>query len=394
MPVKTIRNLDLAGKKVLVRVDFNVPLKGEVITDDTRIRAALPTLEYILEQGGIPILMSHLGRPKGSPKPELSLRPVSVRLAELLGRNVAMAPDCIGPAVQKIASSLAKGDVLLLENLRFHAEEEKNDEGFAEELSRLGDVYVNDAFGAAHRAHASTEGVARLLDAAAGILMEKEVSFLSRIVENPEKPFVAIIGGAKVSSKIGVLESLLPKCSTLIIGGGMAYTFLKVQGMTIGNSLVEEDYLKTAESLLAESKKTGTEIILPLDHVVASEFAENAAAEMVDDANVPDGKVALDIGPKTLEVLRARIAGAKSLVWNGPMGVFEFDAFAKGTLEVAGMVAECNGTTVVGGGDSVAAVNKFGLADRIDHVSTGGGASLEFLEGKTLPGIAALQRME
>jgi phosphoglycerate kinase len=394
MPVKTIRNLDLALKKVLVRVDFNVPLKGEVITDDTRIRAALPTLEYILEQGGTPILMSHLGRPKGSPKPELSLRPVSVRLAELLGRNVAMAPDCIGPAVQEIASSLAKGDVLLLENLRFHAEEEKNDEGFAEELSRLGDVYVNDAFGAAHRAHASTEGVARLLDAAAGILMEKEVSFLSRIVENPEKPFVAIIGGAKVSSKIGVLESLLPKCSTLIIGGGMAYTFLKVQGMTIGNSLVEEDYLKTAESLLAESKKTGTEIILPLDHVVASEFAENAAAEMVDDVNVPDGKVALDIGPKTLEVLRARIAGAKSLVWNGPMGVFEFDAFAKGTLEVAEMVAECNGTTVVGGGDSVAAVNKFGLADRIDHVSTGGGASLEFLEGKTLPGIAALQRIE
>ncbi len=394
MPVKTLKDLDLSGKRVLVRVDFNVPLKADVITDDTRIRAALPTLKYVLGQGGSLVLMSHLGRPNGESKPELSLRPIATRLSELLGKKVEMAPDCIGADVERMASSLQKGGVLLLENLRFHAEEEKNDPTFAEALSRVGDLYVNDAFGAAHRAHASTEGVCRFLDAVAGFLMEKEVSFLSRIVLNPGKPFIAIIGGAKVSSKIGVLESLLPKCSSLIIGGGMAYTFLKVQGKTIGNSLVEDDYLETAESLLSESQKSGAEIILPVDHVVAKEFAENAAPEDVDDANVPDGRVALDIGPKTLDILRTRIAGAKSLVWNGPMGVFEFDAFARGTLEVAKMVAACSGTTVVGGGDSVAAVNKFGLADSIDHVSTGGGASLEFLEGKTLPGIAALQRME
>ena len=323
----------------------------------------------------------------------MSLRPVSARLSELLGKSVTMADDCIGGDVENLAASLGSGDVLLLENTRFHAGEEKNDPAFAAQLAKLGDVYVNDAFGAAHRAHGSTEGVTHYLEAAAGFLMAKEVSFLSRMVENPEKPFVAIIGGAKVSSKIGVLESLLPKCSTLIIGGGMAYTFLLVQGKTIGNSLVEEDFLGTAEKLLLAAKKNDTEIILPVDHVVADTFAEDAVPEQVDDVNIPDGKVALDIGPKTLAMLRDRIAAAKSLVWNGPMGVFEFDSFAKGTLEVAKMVAECGGTTVVGGGDSVAAVNKFGLSAEIDHVSTGGGASLEFLEGKVLPGIAALARI-
>ncbi|MBT3276052.1 MAG: phosphoglycerate kinase [Spirochaetales bacterium] len=394
MPVNTVKDLDLKGKKILVRVDFNVPLKNGEITDDTRIRAALPTIRYILEQDGALILMSHLGRPKGERKPELSLSPVAKRLAELLSKEVTMADDCVGADVEKQAANLEAGEILLLENLRYYSEEEKNDPEFAKKLGRLGDIYVNDAFGAAHRAHASTEGVASFLPAAAGFLMEKEVNFLSGVVGNPEKPFVAIIGGAKVSSKIGVLDSLLPKCSTLIIGGGMAYTFLKVQGKSIGKSLVEEEYLDTAANLLSEAEKHGVEIILPVDHVVAVEFSENAAPEYVDDANVPDGRVALDIGPKTLALLGHRIAGAKSLVWNGPMGVFEFEAFAKGTLEVANMVAGCAGTTVVGGGDSVAAVNKFGLAEKIDHVSTGGGASLEFLEGKTLPGIAVIERKE
>ena len=336
-------------------------------------------------------MMSHLGRPKGERKPGMSLKPVSRRLSQLLKIPVAMADDCIGREVEEAVSKLGRGDVLLLENLRFHGEEEANKPDFAAQLARLGDIYVNDAFGAAHRAHASTVGVADHLEAVAGFLMEKEVDFLSRIVENPEKPFIAVIGGAKVSSKIGVLESLLPKCSTLIIGGGMAYTFLKVKGATIGSSLVESEYLDTARKLLAASSGSGTEVILPVDHIVADKFEENAKPEVVDDVNIPDGKIAMDIGQKTLALIKGRISNAKTLVWNGPMGVFEFDSFAAGTLEVAKMVAECPGTTVVGGGDSVAAVNKFGLSERIDHVSTGGGASLEYLEGKILPGIAALQ---
>ena len=391
MPVKTVEDLDLQGKKVLVRVDFNVPLKGNEITDDTRITAALPTIKYIRDNGGAVILMSHLGRPKGERKPDLSLKPVSMRLSQLLDTAVIMADDCIGKEVEDAASKLASGGVLLLENLRFHAEEEANDPDFAAKLARLADIYVNDAFGAAHRAHASTEGVAKYLEAVAGFLMKKEIDFLSRVVENPEKPFVAVIGGAKVSSKIGVLESLLPKCSTLIIGGGMAYTFLKVNGHTVGNSLVEDDYLDTAKKLLEKASGSGTEIILPVDHIVADKFDENAVAEIVDGVDIAEGKVAMDIGKKTLALIKDRITFAKTVVWNGPMGVFEFDSFAAGTHAVAKMVADCPGTTVVGGGDSVAAVNKFGLAARIDHVSTGGGASLEYLEGKVLPGISALE---
>ena len=391
MSLKTVKDIDLKNKRVLIRVDFNVPLKEGTITDDTRIKAALPTLKYILEQEGASlILMTHLGRPKGEKEPAYSLAPVAVRLGELLEKKVIMAPDCIGDEVEKLASGLKGGDVMMLENVRFYEGETKNDPDFAASLAKLGDVYVNDAFGTAHRAHASTEGVAHHLEAAAGFLIEKEVKFFAPLLENPARPFVAIIGGAKVSTKIAVLESLLPKCTTLVIGGGMAYTFLKAQGHEIGKSLLEEDFLDTARSLLKKAKEAGVELVLPLDHVVASEFSDSAKAEQVDGADVPAGKIGMDVGPKTLEKIRDAVAAAKNVVWNGPLGVFEFDAFAKGTLEVAGYVAECSGTTVVGGGDSVAAVNKFNFADRIDHVSTGGGASLEFLEGKALPGIVAL----
>jgi len=389
---KTVEDIDLENRRVLMRADFNVPLKGDRIIDDTRIRAALPTIRYILDRPGASlVLMSHLGRPKGKSVPEMSLSPVAKHLAGLLGREVKMASDCVGEEVEKQAASLQGGQVLMLENVRFHAEEEKNDEAFAEKLASLGDVYVNDAFGTAHRAHASTEGVARFLPGAAGFLMEKEIAFLGGAVENPAKPFVAIIGGAKISTKIGVLESLLQKVDTLVIAGGMAYTFLKVQGHGIGKSLVEEDYLGTARDLLAKAADKGIDVILPMDHKVGESFDENAKAEYVDGPDVPDGKIGMDIGRKTMDSLRERVRGAKTIVWNGPLGVTEFSAFAEGTLEVAKMVAECEGTTIIGGGDSVAAVNSFGLADRIDHVSTGGGASLEFLEGKTLPGIAALQ---
>ena len=390
MAKKTVRDIDLRNKKVLVRVDFNVPIKGGKIKDDTRITAALPTLTYILDQKGASlILMSHLGRPKG-PDTENSLAPIAARLSELLGKKVVLAPDCVGPEAEKVVKAMKPGDVVLLENVRFHPEEEKNDPAFAKALASLGDVYVNDAFGTAHRAHASTEGVAHTLPAVAGFLMEKEITFLGGVLEKPEKPFVAIIGGAKVSTKIAVLESLLPKVSTFIIGGGMAYTFLKVKGVPVGKSLVEDDFAKTASDFLDAAAKAKVEVILPVDHVVASEFSETAKAEAVDGQNVPEGKVAMDVGPKTLALYKDKIAGAKTVVWNGPVGVFEFAEFAKGTLEVAKMVAACRGVTVVGGGDSVAAVNKFGLADKIKHVSTGGGASLEFLEGKELPGITAL----
>ena len=392
MAKKTVRDIDLKNKRVLMRADFNVPVKDGVITDDTRIRAALPTIKYILDQEGVSlVLMSHLGRPKGSVKPELSLRPVAKHLSNLLGREVKMAPDCIGEEVEKMAKELGAGEVLLLENLRFHAEEEKNDSEFAKKLASLGEIYVNDAFGTAHRAHASTEGVAHYLPAVAGFLMEKEIKFLGGVVENPEKPFVAIIGGAKVSTKIGVLESLLKNVNTLIIGGGMSYTFLKVLGHSIGKSLLEEEFLDTAKKLLDKASELGVKVLLPQDHLVASEFSENAEAEYVGSVDIPEGKIGMDIGKKTLDTYRDVIANAKTVVWNGPLGVFEFDNFANGTLEVAKMVAECKGTTVVGGGDSVAAVNKFGLADKIDHVSTGGGASLEYLEGKELPGIKVLE---
>ncbi len=392
MAKKSVRDIDLKNKKVLARVDFNVPLKDGAITDDTRITAALPTLKYILDQKGAKlILMSHLGRPKKGPDKENSLAPVAKRLSELLGRKVTLAPDCIGPEAEKAVAAMKPGDVVLLENVRFHPEEEKNDPAFAKALSSLGDVYVNDAFGTAHRAHASTEGVARYLPAVAGFLMEKEITFLGGVLENPAKPFVAVIGGAKVSTKIAVLQSLLPKVSTFIIGGGMAYTFLKAKGISVGKSLVEEEFAKTASDFLEAAEKAKVEVLLPVDHKVAPEFSESAKAELVDGVNVPEGKVAMDVGPKSLALFRDRIAKAKTVVWNGPLGVFEFAEFSQGTLELAKMVAACPGVTVVGGGDSVAAVNKFGLADKIKHVSTGGGASLEFLEGKELPGITALQ---
>jgi phosphoglycerate kinase len=391
MAKQSVKDVDLKGKRALIRADFNVPLKDGQITDDTRIRAVLPTLRYVLQaEGTSVVLMSHLGRPKGKKVADLSLAPVARRLTQLLARPVAMALDCTGPEVEQQARALAPGGVLLLENLRFHPGEEKDDPAFARELARLGGLYVNDAFGTAHRAHASTHGVAMLLPAVAGFLMEKEIRYLGGLMENPEKPFVAIIGGAKVSTKIAVLESLLPKVTNLVIGGGMAYTFLKTQGYTIGNSLFEEDFLATAKSLLDSSAERGVEILLPVDHKVGTEFSEAAEARYVDNPNVPDGTIAMDIGPKSLARMKDKILAAKTLVWNGPLGVAEFDAFSQGTLEVGKLVASCPGRTVVGGGDSVAAVNKFGLAETIDHVSTGGGASLEFLEGKVLPGIDVL----
>ncbi|MBN1411317.1 MAG: phosphoglycerate kinase [Spirochaetales bacterium] len=391
MAKKTVKEVDFTNKRVLMRVDFNVPLKEGKVTDDTRIREALPTIKYILEQQGTSlILMSHLGRPKGTVVPDMSLKPVAGRLKELLGKDVIMAPDCVGDEVTKLAQSMKTGDVMLLENLRFNPGEKKNDPDFAKKLASLADTYVNDAFGTAHRPEASMVGVNQYLPSCAGFLLEKEIKFLGDVVANPEKPFVAIIGGSKVSTKISVLENLLSKVDTLIIGGGMAYTFLKCMGKTIGKSLLEEDFLDTAQKLLDAARAKNVEIILPVDHYAASEFAETAVPELVSDVNIPDGKIGMDIGPKTIEAVKERILKAKTIVWNGPMGVFEFDAFAKGTLEIAKTVAESGAISVVGGGDSVAAVNKFGLSGKISHVSTGGGASLEFLEGKALPGIEAL----
>ncbi len=377
---------------MLCRVDFNVPIKDGRIGDDTRIRAALDTINYILEQEGSSlILMSHLGRPKGKVVPEHSLKPVAAHLGQLLGRQVNMADDCVGAAVEKQAAELQAGQVLLLENVRFHGQETANDRQFAAQLAALGQIYVNDAFGSAHRAHASTEGVAHHLPGVAGFLMEKEIRFLGGVLENPQRPFVAIIGGAKVSTKIAVLESLLTKVSSFIIGGAMAYTFLKVQGHKVGASMVEEDLLDTAGDLLEKAEKQGVEVLLPLDHLVAAEFSDTAKPEYVAEVDIPEGRIGMDVGEKSLKRYTEVIRPAKTLVWNGPLGVFEFPAFATGTLETAKAVAQCSGTTVVGGGDSVAAVKQFGLDERISHVSTGGGASLEYLEGKTLPGIQALQ---
>ncbi|KGE73724.1 phosphoglycerate kinase [Spirochaeta lutea] len=393
MAVRTIREADLSNKRVLVRVDFNCPIKNGVVTDATRIEAAIPTLAYILEQPGASVvIMTHLGRPKGEKNPEFSLKPVAKKLEELMGKTVVMADDVVGPEVESMAQGLKAGEILMLENVRYYKGEEKNDPEFITNLAKLGDVYVNDAFGTAHRAHASTEGLAHKLPAFAGFLIEKEVTFFEPIVTNPAKPMVAVIGGAKVSTKIGVLESLLPKCDTLIIGGGMTYTFLKAQGHQIGNSLLEEDFISTATELMKKAEAAGVTILLPVDHVVADEFSESAAPLVVDSVDIPAGKIGMDIGPKSIQACKEAISSAKSLVWNGPMGVFEFDSFAEGTKAIANAIAECAGTTVVGGGDSVAAANKFNLASKMDHVSTGGGASLEFLEGKTLPGIKALEK--
>ena len=393
MVLNTIRDADLTGKRVLIRVDFNVPLKEGVVKDDTRIRAALPTIEYILSQKGASlVVMSHFGRPKGKKNSEYSMAPIGARFAELLGKPVKVAPDVIGPEVEKEVKALKAGEVLLLENVRFYPDEEANNPDYAKALASYGDVYVNDAFGTAHRAHASTEGVAHFLPSYAGFLIEKEVKFMAPLLENPEHPFVAIIGGAKVSSKIGVLQSLLKTCDTMVIGGGMAYTFLSVQGHKVGKSLVESDYLDTARDFLKAAAEKKVNVILPVDHIAAEAFDENAAPVAVDGIDIPDNLMGMDVGPKTIALIKDAVSKAKSVVWNGPLGVFEFDSFARGTLDIAKAVADCKGTTVVGGGDSVAAVNKFGLADKLSHVSTGGGASLEFLQGLPLPGIVALQK--
>ncbi len=393
MVLNTIRDADLKNKKVLIRVDFNVPLKDGVVKDATRITAALPTINYILNQSGTSlVVMSHFGRPKGQKNPDFSMVPVGKKFEELLGRKVKVASDVIGSEVRKEVEALKAGEVLLLENCRFYPQEEENDPEFAKELASFGDIYVNDAFGTAHRAHASTEGVSHYLPSYAGFLIEKEVKFMAPLLENPEKPFVAIIGGAKVSSKITVLESLAKTCNTIVIGGGMAYTFLKVQGYKVGKSLVEDDFAETAKSFLDAADKKGVKVILPVDHVCAESFDENATPVSIDSKDIPDNLMGMDIGPKTAQLIVDALKDAKSVVWNGPMGVFEFSAFAKGTEDVAKALASSNATTVVGGGDSVAAINKFGLADKISHVSTGGGASLEFLEGKTLPGIKALEK--
>lgn len=392
MDKKTVRDLDVAGKKVLVRVDFNVPLndKGE-ITDDTRITASLPTIQYLLEQKAAVILMAHLGRPKGQVKPELSLAPVAKHLGKLLGKKILFAPDCVGEAAQAAASKLKPGHILLLENLRFHKEEEKNDMEFAEKLASLADLYVNDGFGVSHRAHASVEGVTHFLPAAAGFLLEKEIQYVGQAVTNPLHPFVAIIGGAKVSDKIGVISNLLDKVDTLLIGGGMANTFLAAQGYKMGKSLVEEDKLDLAKELLAKAKKNKVNMLLPTDLVMAAAFAPDAEHVTEKVKNLNQAYMALDIGAETSKAYAEALADAKMIVWNGPMGVFEMDAFCKGTEAVAKAVAKSRATTsIVGGGDSVAAIEKLGLAKRITHISTGGGASLEYLEGKVLPGVAAL----
>lgn len=391
MDKKTVRDLDVAGKKVLVRVDFNVPLndKGE-ITDDTRITASLPTIQYLLEQKAAVILMAHLGRPKGQVKPELSLAPVANHLGKLLGKKILFAPDCVGEAAQAAASKLKPGHILLLENLRFHKEEEKNDMEFAEKLASLADLYVNDGFGVSHRAHASVEGVTHFLPAAAGFLLEKEIQYVGQAVTNPLHPFVAIIGGAKVSDKIGVISNLLDKVDTLLIGGGMANTFLAAQGYKMGKSLVEEDKLDLAKELLAKAKKNKVNMLLPTDLVMAAAFAPDSEHVTEKVKNLNQAYMALDIGAETSKAYAEALADAKMIVWNGPMGVFEMDAFCKGTEAVAKAVAKSRATSIVGGGDSVAAIEKLGLAKRITHISTGGGASLEYLEGKVLPGVAAL----
>ncbi|HYF77238.1 MAG TPA: phosphoglycerate kinase [Symbiobacteriaceae bacterium] len=388
MALMTVRDIDVKGKRVFVRVDFNVPLENGKITDDTRIRAALPTIQYIVDNGGVAVCASHLGRPKGKRNDEFTLAPCAERLEQLLGKKVAFASDCIGEAVQKLVASQEPGSVVLLENLRFYAEEEKNDMGFAAELAKLGDVYVNDAFGTAHRAHASTRGMADLMDVkVGGFLMQKEVDIMGKALANPDRPFVAIIGGAKVSDKITVIENLLPKVDWLIIGGGMANTFLAAKGYATGKSLVEAEKIETAKVLL---EKSNGKILLPSDLVVASEFKADAEHKVVSADAIPEGWMALDVGPETAKAFGNAIKEAMTVVWNGPMGVFEMPAFARGTFAVAQAMADSQGCTIVGGGDSVAAVEAADLADKMTHVSTGGGASLEFLEGRELPGVSCL----
>ncbi|MFZ5815615.1 MAG: phosphoglycerate kinase [Bacillota bacterium] len=392
MALMTVRDIDVKGKRVFVRVDFNVPLENGQITDDTRIKAALPTIQYLVENGAIAILASHLGRPKGKRTEEFSLKPCAERLQLLLDRPVVYASDCIGEEVESLIAQQQPGSVVLLENLRFYAEEEKNDPAFAAKLARLGEIYVNDAFGTAHRAHASTRGMADLMPVkVAGFLMQKEVDIMGKALSNPDRPFVAIIGGAKVSDKIMVIENLLTKVDHLIIGGGMANTFLRAKGYATGRSLVEEDKVETARELLA---KGGEKILLPSDLVVAAEFKADAERKVVSVDAIPEGWMALDIGPESAKAFGNAIKGAMTVVWNGPMGVFEMEPFARGTFAVAQAMADSEGCTIVGGGDSVAAVEAAGLADQMTHVSTGGGASLEFLEGRELPGVSCLATKE
>lgn len=389
---KTVKDVDVRSKRVLVRVDYNVPLDANGnVSDDKRITASLPTINYLLEQGARIILCSHLGRPKGEVKKEFSLAPVAKRLKELLpGVNIYFASDCIGEEAERKAAALKDGEILLLENLRFHKEEEKNDPEFAKKLASLAEIYVNDAFGTVHRAHASTAGVAAYLPAVAGFLIGKELSIMGGALENPERPFVAILGGAKVADKIGVITNLLNKCDTLLIGGGMAYTFFKAMGYEIGDSLLDAESIDLAKQLMETAKEKGVKLLLPVDTVVAKAFAADAEHMTVSANAIPAGWQGLDIGEKTRELFAAEIKNAKTVIWNGPMGVFEFPEFAKGTEAVAKACAECGGTTIIGGGDSASAVKKLGYADKMTHISTGGGASLEFLEGKVLPGVAAL----
>lgn len=391
---KSVEDVNVTGKKVLVRCDFNVPIVDGKITDENRLLGAMPTINYLIENGAKVILCSHLGKPKGEPKPELSLAPVAVRLSELLNKEVVFADDVevVGENAKKAIENMKDGEIVLLQNTRYRKEETKNEENFSKELASLCEVYVNDAFGSAHRAHCSTVGVTEYVDAAVcGYLIEKELQFLGNAIDNAERPFTAILGGSKVSDKINVINALLEKVDNLIIGGAMAYTFLKAQCYSIGTSRVEEDKLDYAIEMMNKAREKNVKLYLPVDHVVASEFSKDATPVDTENENIPDGYMALDIGPKTREVYASVIEGSKTVVWNGPMGVFEFENFSKGTIAVGEAMAKCEGVTVIGGGDSAAAVNIFGLGDRMTHISTGGGASLEFLEGKTLPGIAALQ---
>lgn len=387
---KTMKDIEVTGKRVFVRVDFNVPMEEGKITDDTRIRAALPTITYLVEKGAKVILASHLGRPKGEVKEELRLTAVGERLSELMGKVVTKLDESIGESVEKVVGNMNDGDIVLLENVRFHKGEEKNDPALAESFAKSADIYINDAFGAAHRAHATTSGIANYLPAVSGLLMEKEIDVLGKALSNPERPFTAIIGGAKVKDKIGVIENLLEKVDHLIIGGGLSYTFSRAQGYDIGKSLLEEDKIDLAKSFIEKAADNGVDIHMPVDAVVANEFSKDAETKIVDIDQIPSDWMGLDIGPKTAAEYAEVIKNSKLIMWNGPMGVFEMDAFANGTKAVAQAMAETNGYTIIGGGDSAAAVEKFKVADKMDHISTGGGASLEFMEGKALPGVIAL----